>query len=97
MPAPVPPTHPEPAAQPATDVVRWAVFGCLLVPAVLLAHGDSAGGAAAVALGLAAITVACRVLLRRSARTAAREGSGPAHRPTEGAHRSERTARVVRR
>nr|WSW69113.1 hypothetical protein OG461_24590 [Streptomyces sp. NBC_00995] len=93
MPAPVPPTHPEPAAQPATDVVRWAVFGCLLVPAVLLAHGDSAGGAAAVALGLAAITVACRVLLRRSAR----EGSRPTPRPAEGAHRSDRAPRVVRR
>ncbi|WNI24658.1 hypothetical protein [Streptomyces sp. ITFR-16] len=72
-----------------TDVVRWAVFGCLLVPAVLLAHGDSAGGALTVALGLAAVTVACRALLRRAARAAAR--------PPEGAHRGGRAPRVVRR
>ncbi|MEU1471587.1 hypothetical protein ABZ434_25630 [Streptomyces sp. NPDC005761] len=97
MPARVPPAHPEPAAQPATDVVRWAVFGCLLVPVVLLAHGDSPGGAAVVALGLAAVTVACRVLLRRSARTGARENARPGSRPAEGAHRSDRPSRVVRR
>ncbi|WP_393058264.1 hypothetical protein [Streptomyces sp. LN549] len=93
MPAPVPPAHPEPAARPVTDVVRWGVFGCLLVPAVLIAHGDSAGGAATVALGLAAVTAVCRALLRRSARTAAHAGS----RSAEGAHRSDRTSRVVRR
>lgn len=89
MPATDRPARPEPTARPAADVVRWAVFGCLLVPAVLLAHGDSAGGAVTVALGLAAVTMACRVLLRRSARAAAR--------PAEGAHRSGRTPRVVRR
>ncbi|WP_406450358.1 hypothetical protein OG782_12685 [Streptomyces sp. NBC_00876] len=89
MPAPDPSTRPEPTAQPATDVIRWAVFGCLLVPVVLLAHGDSAGGAATVALGLTAVTVACRVLLRRSSRTAART--------SEGAHRGGRASRVVRR
>ncbi|MEV0575948.1 MULTISPECIES: hypothetical protein [unclassified Streptomyces] len=89
MPAPVPPAHPEPAAQPVTDVVRWAVFGCLLVPLVLIAHGDSPTGAVLVALGLAAVTVACRMLLRRSARAAARTA--------QGAHRGDRTSRVVRR
>lgn len=99
MPAPAPPSPPEPgpAGQPASDVVRWAVFGCLLVPVVLLALGDSAGGAAAVALGLAAVTVACRILLRRSAGTAAAEDPCPASRRAEGAHRSDRPARVVRR
>ncbi|MEE4490239.1 hypothetical protein [Streptomyces sp. BE230] len=109
MPAPVPSTHPEPAAQPATDVVRWAAFGCLLVPVVLLAQGDSAGGAATVAFGLTAITVTCRALLRRSARAAAREDSLSAPRSTprsapdpalgsgEGAHGSDRTPQVVRR
>ncbi|MCM2413972.1 MULTISPECIES: hypothetical protein [unclassified Streptomyces] len=89
MPAPVPPAHPEPAAQSATDVVRWSLFGCLLVPVVLLAHGDSAGGAAVVALGLAVVTVTCRMLLRRSLRSAART--------SEGAHRSGRSSRGVRR
>ncbi|MER7723237.1 hypothetical protein [Streptomyces sp. NPDC096323] len=97
MPAPVPPSPPEPAGQPASDVVRWAVFGCLLVPVVLLALGDSAGGAAAVALGLAAVTVACRILLRRSARTATLEDPPPACLRAEGAHRSDRPVRVVRR
>ena len=101
MPASVPPSPPEPAGQPASDVVRWAVFGCLLVPVVLLALGDSAGGAAAVALGLAAVTVACRILLRRSARTATLEDpppvTPPACRRAEGAHRSDRPVRVVRR
>ncbi|MFG2332191.1 hypothetical protein ACGFMM_21490 [Streptomyces sp. NPDC048604] len=56
------------AAQPAGDVVRWAVFSCVLAPVVLLAYGTSLGGAAGTALGLAAVTAACRVLLRRSER-----------------------------
>ncbi|MEV6328408.1 hypothetical protein [Streptomyces sp. NPDC051909] len=50
------------------DVVRWAVFCCVLVPVVLLVYGTSLGGAAGTALGLAAVTAACRVLLRRSER-----------------------------
>ncbi|MFF9198515.1 hypothetical protein ACF09L_25180 [Streptomyces sp. NPDC014779] len=50
------------------DVVRWAAFCCVLVPVVLLVYGTSLGGAAGTALGLAAVTAACRVLLRRSER-----------------------------
>lgn len=50
----------------ASDVVRWAVFCCVLVPVVLVVYGTSLGGAAGTALGLAAVTAACRVLLRRS-------------------------------
>ncbi|WP_326650051.1 hypothetical protein [Streptomyces sp. NBC_01750] len=53
-------------------MVRWAAFSCLLVPVVLVVYGTSVGGAAAAALGLAAVTAACRVLLRQSERTAAR-------------------------
>ncbi|WP_308404062.1 hypothetical protein [Streptomyces sp. SKN60] len=49
-------------------MVRWAVFCCVLVPVVLLVYGTSLGGAAGTALGLAAVTAACRVLLRRSER-----------------------------
>ncbi|MER5306280.1 hypothetical protein ABT034_00540 [Streptomyces sp. NPDC002773] len=56
------------AADQAGDVVRWAVFCCVLVPVVLVAYGTSLGGAAGTALGLVAVTAACRVLLRRSER-----------------------------
>ncbi|MFK0280365.1 hypothetical protein ACIQVL_07810 [Streptomyces sp. NPDC090499] len=47
-------------------MVRWAAFSCVLVPVVLLWYGTSAAGAAGTALGLAAVTAACRFLLRRS-------------------------------
>ncbi|MBC2907817.1 hypothetical protein [Streptomyces cupreus] len=55
-----------------TDVVRWAAFSCVLVPVVLLWYGTSLAGATGTALGLAAVTAVCRVLLRRSERGAAR-------------------------
>ncbi|AVH58592.1 hypothetical protein C4B68_25685 [Streptomyces dengpaensis] len=53
-------------------MVRWAVFSCVLVPLVLVWYGTSLAGAAGTALGLAAVTGACRVLLRQSERGAAR-------------------------
>ncbi|MGW1926937.1 hypothetical protein ACWCQ0_49980 [Streptomyces massasporeus] len=62
------------AAEQAGDVVRWAVFCCVLVPVVLLAYGSSLGGAAGTALGLVSVTAACRVLLRRSEREMRNEG-----------------------
>ncbi|MEU5308321.1 hypothetical protein [Streptomyces sp. NPDC021562] len=72
MPGPRPATRrPRPApdaADAAGDVVRWAVFSCVLVPVVLLWYGTSPAGAAGTALGLAAVTAACRYLLRRSER-----------------------------
>ncbi|WP_314616506.1 hypothetical protein [Streptomyces stackebrandtii] len=55
-------------ADPAGDVVRWAVFCCVLVPVVLVVYGTSLGGAAGTALGLVSVTAACRLLLRRSER-----------------------------
>ncbi|MER7536461.1 hypothetical protein ABTX77_16990 [Streptomyces sp. NPDC097704] len=55
-------------AEQAGDVVRWAVFCCALVPVVLVLYGTSLGGAAGTALGLVAVTAACRLLLRRSER-----------------------------
>ncbi|MFD9303123.1 hypothetical protein ACFWCB_10695 [Streptomyces sp. NPDC060048] len=60
--------HParHPHDDPAGDVVRWAAFSCLLVPVVLVVYGTSFGGAAVATLGLAAVTAACRVLLRHS-------------------------------
>ncbi|MGW2559035.1 hypothetical protein ACWCXB_07250 [Streptomyces sp. NPDC001514] len=67
-------------ADSAGDVVRWGAFSCLLVPVVLVAYGTSVGGAAAVALGLAAVTAVCRVLLRRSERAAALPVRAGAHR-----------------
>lgn len=51
---------------PAGDVVRWAAFSCLLVPVVLVVYGTSFGGTVGATLGLAAVTAACRVLLRHS-------------------------------
>ncbi|MFE5833147.1 hypothetical protein ACFQ67_08090 [Streptomyces sp. NPDC056488] len=54
--------------QAAGDVVRWAVFCCVLVPVVLVVYGTSLAGAAGAALGLVSVTAACRVLLRRSER-----------------------------
>ncbi|MCX4693234.1 hypothetical protein [Streptomyces sp. NBC_01408] len=63
--------HParRPHDDPAGDVVRWAVFSCLLVPVVLVVYGTSFGGAAVATLGLFAVTAACRVLLRHSEKT----------------------------
>ncbi|MEU3598510.1 hypothetical protein ABZ714_07220 [Streptomyces sp. NPDC006798] len=83
------------SAEAADDVVRWAAFSCLLVPVVLVGYGASVGGAAAAALGLAAVTAACRVLLRRSERNASRPRPGaagehrahPAHEVGTGARR----------
>ncbi|MFF9144149.1 hypothetical protein ACF1BN_04730 [Streptomyces sp. NPDC014861] len=60
---------------PAGDVVRWAVFCCALVPLVLVAFGTSLGGAGGAALGLASVTAACRLLLRRAERGLRTEGS----------------------
>nr|WP_256356196.1 hypothetical protein [Streptomyces sp. PKU-EA00015] len=77
-----------PAADAASDVVRWAAFTCLLVPVVLVVYGTSVGGAAAAALGLTAMTAACQVLLRHSEREAAharaRSGAPQAGRRVRG-------------
>jgi hypothetical protein len=87
------------AQDTASDVVRWAAFSCVLVPVVLVGYGASLAGAAGTALGLAAVTGACRVLLRRSERGAARlrtEEPAAHHVPRgrvgAGAHRGGRHA-----
>lgn len=49
-----------------SDPVRWAAFSCFLVPVVLLWCGTSFAGAVGTALGLAAVTGVCRLLLRRT-------------------------------
>jgi hypothetical protein len=97
--------HPSPDT--TTDVVRWAVFSCVLVPLVLLWYGTSLAGATGTALGLAAVTAACRVLLRRSEQSEARllteepapplaeeqpPHRGHRHRAGSGAHRGGRHA-----
>ncbi|MFI8517167.1 hypothetical protein ACIGEZ_04955 [Streptomyces sp. NPDC085481] len=66
-----------PGQDAASDVVRWAVFCCALVPVVLVVYGTSLGGAAGTALGLAAVTAACRVLLRHSERGLRAERTRP--------------------
>lgn len=93
VPGPETVSHPSAAAPPpappvpdtASDVVRWAAFSCVLVPVVLVWFGTSLAGATGTALGLAAVTGACRVLLRRSERVAARlraeEPAPPLGRP----------------
>lgn len=79
------PGVPRPADRPAPDtagdVVRWAAFSCVLVPVVLVWFGTSLVGAAGTALGLAAVTGACRLLLRQSERGAAHPSAeeGAAH------------------
>ncbi|MEU0386407.1 hypothetical protein [Streptomyces chartreusis] len=101
MPGPRPASEADHAAPPprdtATDVVRWAAFSCLLVPVVLLGYGASLASAAGTALGLAAVTGACRVLLRQSERGAARLAAedraphrGRHHRTGTGSHRGGR-------
>ncbi|MFE5797432.1 hypothetical protein ACFQ8C_33305 [Streptomyces sp. NPDC056503] len=70
-------------ADPAGDVVRWAVFCCALVPLVLVAFGTSLGGAGGTALGLVSVTAACRLLLcraERGLRTEGAAGAGSRHR-----------------
>jgi hypothetical protein len=86
-----------PTQESASDLVRWAAFSCVLVPVVLVLYGTSLGGAAGTALGLAAVTGVCRVLLRQSERGAARllaeENTPPRTRHGRtgpGAHRSGR-------
>ncbi len=78
-----------PAAPPprdgVTDLVRWAAFSVVLVPVVLLYYGTSFAGAAGTALGLAAVTGVCRLLLRRSERVAGRPSG--THRAAPGGRR----------
>ncbi len=78
----------------ADEVVRWAAFGCVLVPVALLACGSPLGGAIAATGGLALVTAVCHVLLRHCERTAARSAvdrvgphRGRHGRPGAGAHR----------
>ncbi|MEU3343619.1 hypothetical protein ABZ723_01175 [Streptomyces sp. NPDC006700] len=85
------------AGDTAGEVVRWAAFSSALVPLVLLWYGTSFAGAAGIGLGLAAATGACRVLLRRSEREAARLRAeehvphrGRPHGTERGAHRGGR-------
>ncbi|MEU6240677.1 hypothetical protein [Streptomyces sp. NPDC047024] len=65
-----------PSAPPATDTVRdvigWGVFGCLLVPVVLLWCGSAPVTAAGAGLGLTAVTGTCWMLLRHFERAAAK-------------------------
>ncbi|GHC43642.1 hypothetical protein [Streptomyces flavofungini] len=98
VPTPRPARTPAPAPQEAaSDVVRWAAFSCVLVPVVLVGYGTSLAGAGGAALGLAAVTGVCRVLLQQSERGAARARAqrgagtrGRRQRQAPGAHRGGR-------
>ena len=89
--------HRPPSEDSSTDVVRWAAFSCVLVPVVLVWYGTSLAGATGTALGLAAVTAVCRILLRQSERVAARLHAeeraphrGRRHRSGTGARRGGR-------
>ncbi len=70
-----------PCRDGVTDLVRWAAFSVVLVPVVLLYYGTSFAGTAGTALGLAAVTCACRLLMRRSERVAGRAAGPNTGRP----------------
>ncbi|MEU7422800.1 hypothetical protein ACGFX8_02780 [Streptomyces sp. NPDC048362] len=84
MSGPRPNPDPHTTSDTVSDVIRWAAFSCVLVPVVLLWYGTSLAGAAGTALGLAAVTAACRVLLRRSERCAAHCAAQRGGRHTRG-------------
>ncbi|MFD5701791.1 hypothetical protein [Streptomyces lasiicapitis] len=78
-------------------MVRWAAFSCVLVPVVLVGYGTSLAGAGGTALGLAAVTGVCRLLLRQSERGEARSSAQLSaglrvlgRRQAPGAHRGGR-------
>jgi hypothetical protein len=93
MSGPRPDPEPRPAPDTVRDVIRWAAFSCALVPVVLLWYGTSPAGAAGAALGLAAVTAACRLLLRRSERCARRGWDGEGSAEGSGAQRGGRHTR----
>ncbi|MTE19160.1 hypothetical protein F0L17_08460 [Streptomyces sp. TRM43335] len=82
----------------AGELVRWAAFGCALVPLVLLSCGSSPARALGTGGGIALVTAVCRALLRHCERGAARpdpHGSTGPHRGRHGrtgtgAHRGGR-------
>ncbi|MFI9251520.1 hypothetical protein [Streptomyces sp. NPDC053069] len=93
MPRPRSTSDPHSAPDTVSDVIRWAAFSCVLVPVVLVWYGTSLAGAAGAALGLAAVTAVCRILLRRSERCAERNARGRRRCPKQrgGRHTRRRT------
>jgi hypothetical protein len=101
VPAPRTAPRDRPAPDTATDVIRWATFCCALVPTVLVWYGTPLPAAISTALGLAAVTAACRALLRQSEGGAARLRAeeiaphrGRHSRTGTGAHRGGRHSGV---
>ncbi|MFE7984386.1 hypothetical protein ACFUZA_19760 [Streptomyces cellulosae] len=56
------------ARRPEDDLLPWAALACLLAPAALLWRGAPFLTAVGVACGLAAVTIASRLLICRSRR-----------------------------
>ncbi|GHE36625.1 hypothetical protein GCM10018771_16170 [Streptomyces cellulosae] len=71
------------ARRPEDDLLPWAALACLLAPAALLWRGAPFLTAVGVACGLAAVTTASRLLIRRSRRPGA---PAPSRRPGVTAH-----------
>ncbi|MEU8650334.1 hypothetical protein [Streptomyces sp. NPDC048737] len=93
MPSSHPATETRPGDHRTTELIRWAAFSCVLVPVVLLWYGTSLAGTAGTAVGLAAVTAVCRLLLRRSERCPARlpHGEHPPRAPHREGRRHTRT------
>ncbi|MFI7503562.1 hypothetical protein ACIBVL_34830 [Streptomyces sp. NPDC049687] len=85
------PSPTRPGDERTTDLIRWAAFSCVLVPVVLLLYGTSLAGAGGTALGLAAVTAVCRLLLRQSERGAAQPPAGEHTPPAHHRGRHQRT------
>ncbi|WP_185300651.1 hypothetical protein [Streptomyces finlayi] len=99
--APADPTAGTPLVEPATaaspEAVRWGPFCCLLVAAAFTVYGTRFGSAVSWALGLAAVTAACRLPLpRRSAHDAAR-AAAPVHIASPARKTARKTARETAR
>lgn len=75
--------HPRRRPPPGGRPPPWAALACLLAPAALLWRGAPFLTAAGAACGLAAVTAASRLLIRRSRRLAA---PAPSRRPGATAH-----------
>lgn len=88
MPSSRPTAETRPGDDRTTELIRWAAFSCVIVPVVLLWYGTSLAGTAGTAVGLAAVTAVCRLLLRRSERCPARLPGG--QHPPRAPHREGR-------
>lgn len=75
------------ASAAGAEIVRWGAFSCVLAPLTLLTCGSPPGGVLVTAVGLAAVTAACRTLLRRSERACLQQAYARIASERPGPHR----------